>query len=116
MKMERYLSYVYKIIKFYFKRTEENIAGAYRTLIPHTHKNPLINSNADPKPTLKILWGKVISKSLQYFFLAQKIGIPITISFGNKYTNTFSQNTNIHPLCGLRHCGWNYKLVKSFRS
>lgn len=101
MKMERYLSYVYKIIEFYFKRTEENIAGAYRTLIPHTQKNPLINSNADPKPTLKILWEKSLVSLYSIFFLAQKIGIPITISFGNKYTNAFSQNTNIHPLRGL---------------
>lgn len=114
MKMKRYSNYVYKIIKFYLKETEESIVGAYITLIPQK----ILSSIA--MQILNQPWkyfGETSLVSLYNIFLAQKIGIPITISFGNKFTNTFSQNTNnIHSLPGLKHCEWNFKLVKSFRS
>ena len=69
MKMKRYLTYVYKIIKVYLKEAEESTVGAYRTLIPQ--KNLLIDSHVDPKPTLKTRWENIISKSLQYFFSSE---------------------------------------------
>lgn len=70
MKMKRYLNYIYKNNKSLFKRDR---GKALQEPIEHWFhkKNPLINSNADPKPTLKTLQGNIISKSLQYFFSSE---------------------------------------------
>lgn len=96
MKMKKYLSYIYKNNKSLFKRDR---GKALQEPIEHWFHQKILWSIA--MQILNPPWkhfGETSLVSLYNIFLAQKIGIPITVSFGNKYINTFSQNTNLHPL------------------